>query len=204
MSDTLNIPIFPLNNVILFPKTNLPLNIFEKRYLDMINFAFSTNKKIGMIQSNNINELYKIGCIGKIISYEETSDGRYLINLIGEDYFLVLNELKTANKFRSVKAKIYKPINIKSKKFEIEKNTKDIIIKKYFIFSKLLNQKLEIDFLSKIDNETLIKFIAMSSPFTVAEKQMLLETYDLKSLMKKILTLFDYYSANEESKESIN
>ena len=84
MSDKFDLPIFPLSGTILFPETNLPLNIFEKRYLNMVDFVLSTNKKFGIIQPKNNDGLYKIGCIGKIISYEETSDGRYLINILGE------------------------------------------------------------------------------------------------------------------------
>ena len=99
MSKNFNLPIFPLNGTILFPETNLPLNIFEQRYLDMVDFALSTNKKFGMIQSKENGSLYNIGCIGKIISYEETSDGRYLINILGEKYFEVVNEKKNKKSF---------------------------------------------------------------------------------------------------------
>ena len=111
MSDNFNLPIFPLNGTILFPETNLPLNIFEQRYLDMVDFALSTNKKFGMIQSKDNGGLYNIGCIGKIISYEETSDGRYLINILGEKYFEVLNEKKIKNLLEQSRLKSLFPIN---------------------------------------------------------------------------------------------
>ena len=82
-----SIPVFPLNNFIIFPKTTVPLNIFEPRYIEMINDTMSSNKLIGMIQpKNSANDqsepnLYDIGCLGKIISFKETDDGRYMIEL---------------------------------------------------------------------------------------------------------------------------
>ncbi len=115
MSDKFYLPIFPLNGAILFPKTNLPLNIFERRYLKMVDYALSKNKKFGMIQSKDNGNLYEIGCIGKIISYEETADGRYLINIVGEQYFKVLNEKKSQNLFRTVEAKEFVPDIIKKR-----------------------------------------------------------------------------------------
>ena len=82
------IPVFPLSNFILFPKTSVPLNIFEPRYIAMIDDSMKTNKMIGLIQpkKNNINsihDLYDVGCLGKITSFKDTSDGRYLIDLSG-------------------------------------------------------------------------------------------------------------------------
>ena len=90
----LSVPIFPLNGVILFPKTNLPLNIFEKRYLKMVDYSLRNNKLIGMIQTRVGDELYSIGCIGKINSFNETEDGRYLISLVGQSFFKVIKEYK--------------------------------------------------------------------------------------------------------------
>ena len=83
------IPVFPLSNFIIFPKTTVPLNIFEPRYLDMINDSIKSNKMIGMIQpksksqNNNIPNLYEVGCLGKITTFSETEDGRILIELKG-------------------------------------------------------------------------------------------------------------------------
>ena len=96
------IPIFPLSNFILFPKTTVPLNIFEPRYINMINDSMKSNKLIGMIQpkTSNINkdkpELYEVGCLGKITSFKETEDGRFLIELKG----ILRFEKKKRNKFR--------------------------------------------------------------------------------------------------------
>ena len=100
------IPIFPLSNFIIFPKTTVPLNIFEPRYLDMVNDSMKSNKFIGMIQpkvstKDNINKgLYKVGCLGKITSFKETEDGRYLIELKGLIRFEIIKELQSSKKYR--------------------------------------------------------------------------------------------------------
>ena len=201
MSIKFDLPIFPLSGTILFPETNLPLNIFEKRYLKMVDFVLSTNKKFGMIQPKDSDELYRIGCIGKIISYEETTDGRYLINILGEQYFKVLNEKKTKNLFRIVEAEEFLP-DKSEKKIEINDQIKHSLIQKYVQFVKSSKYEVDFAFLEKIEALALIKFIAMAAPFGAAEKQMLLETYHSDSLASKLITLFDYYSNN--NKQSLN
>ena len=90
----MEIPIFPLNGAVLFPGTSLPLNIFEQRYLEMVDYALSKERYIGMIQSDEKNKLYNIGCVGKIHSFSETTDGRYLISLQGTNCFKVKKELE--------------------------------------------------------------------------------------------------------------
>ena len=89
----MHIPIFPLNGAVLFPKTNLPLNIFEDRYIAMVDYVLSKDRLIGMIQSKNTDELFNIGCLGKIIGFNETNDGRYLINLEGISCFVLKKEI---------------------------------------------------------------------------------------------------------------
>ena len=100
----MEIPIFPLNGAVLFPGTSLPLNIFEKRYIEMVDYALSKERYIGMIQSDKKNKLYNIGCIGKIHSFSETTDGRYLISLQGTNCFKIKKELEKKYKFRLVEA----------------------------------------------------------------------------------------------------
>ena len=100
------IPVFPLSNFIIFPKTTVPLNIFEPRYIDMINDSMKADKIIGMIQpksfskNENIPELHDVGCIGKIISFRETEDRRYLIELKGLMRFQSVKEVQTNKKYR--------------------------------------------------------------------------------------------------------
>ena len=102
------ISVFPLSNFIIFPKTTVPLNIFEPRYIDMINDSMKTNKLIGMVQpkisdtiNNNIPQLHKIGCLGKIISFKETEDGRYLIDLKGVIRFKIIKEIRSEKNYRN-------------------------------------------------------------------------------------------------------
>jgi len=201
MSSKLNIPIFPLNGAIFFPDTNLPLNIFEERYLKMVDFALANQKKIGMIQIKNDKSFYSIGCVGKISSYDETEDGRYLINLVGLNYFVLGKEILPRKKF-----KIHE-INISNKKGgylnEVENLNYDLLIESYTKFIKKKNLLIDCDMLKKIEKSLLIKFIAMSSPFSVEEKQMLLETFNLNELAKKIIGLLDYH-LNEEESQMIN
>mgnify|MGYP001444565062 FL=1 len=100
------IPIFPLSNFIIFPRTTVPLNIFEPRYIDMINDSMKSNKFIGMIQPKKIIDestpplLHKIGCLGKITSFKETEDGKYMIELKGLIRFNVIKEIKSNKKYR--------------------------------------------------------------------------------------------------------
>ena len=100
------IPVFPLSNFIIFPKTTVPLNIFEPRYIDMINDSMKSNKLIGMIQPKTSNieqikpELHEVGCLGKITSFRETEDGRFLIEVKGLIRFKKIAELDTENKYR--------------------------------------------------------------------------------------------------------
>ena len=100
------IPVFPLSNFIIFPKTTVPLNIFEPRYLDMINDSIKSNKMIGMIQpksksrNNNVPDLYEVGCLGKITTFSETEDGRILIELKGLIRFQKIREIITKSKYR--------------------------------------------------------------------------------------------------------
>ena len=102
------ISVFPLSNFIIFPNTTVPLNIFEPRYLDMVNDSMKSDKLIGMIQpknskdQNSIPELHDVGCLGKITSFRETEDGRYLIELKGKIRFQIINEINTDKKYRSV------------------------------------------------------------------------------------------------------
>ncbi len=102
----MELPIFPLNGAVLFPGTSLPLNIFENRYIEMIDYSLARSRFIGMIQKNNNSDLYKIGCIGKIHSFSETNDGRYLISLQGTSCFKVIKEKEKKYNFRIVDAEV--------------------------------------------------------------------------------------------------
>ena len=195
------IPIFPLSNFIIFPKTTVPLNIFEPRYIDMINDAMKTNKLIGMIQPKNSDsnenqpELYTVGCLGKITTFKETDDGRYLIELKGLIRFKILKEVKSTKKYRECEIdfkKFNKDIDEEEKKLNFEdlelifKDLKSLFEKKGFIINWKALEKQSLD-------ET-INALTMASPFSLEEKQILLEAEDLKERKTKIAQILKTYT----------
>ena len=198
------VPIFPLKGTIFFPETNLPLNIFEERYIEMIDFALGKNKLLGMIQTKDNGDLYRVGCIGRINSFNETKDGRYIINLRGKNHFSILKEVPSNHKFRLVES-VFENINIiQDKTFELKKFNKELFITKYRPYINRINPSIDFNLINKIEPATLIKFIAMSCPFSSADKQMLLETFNLNDLAHKLITLFEYYSSTNKNERSVN
>ena len=204
MTENLVFPIFPLNGVVLYPKTNLPLNIFEPRYVDMVNFALKNNRLIGMIQTKEDGGLYSVGCLGRISSFDEIEDKRFAINLIGQNYFTISKEIISKKSFRMVEAIINNNLQDSDKNFIISKFKKEILIKKYTDLISSQESNFDISFIEKIEPATLIKFIAMSFPFSSADKQFLLETYNLNELSEKIINLFDFYIQKETNNKLIN
>ena len=200
--NSITIPLFPLNGVIFFPNSQLPLNIFEKKYLEMVDFSLSNNRLIGMVQNKNDSELYKIGCVGKINSFYETNEGKYIINLGGQKIFSIINELPKSNKFTLANVELLNEKKIINKE-KILKFNKEQLIYKYKNFIKKFDIKIDLSLVEKIDEESLVKFIAMSCPFSTSEKQMLIETYSINELGCKIMDLFDFYS-NINLSETIN
>ena len=195
------IPVFPLSNFIIFPKTTVPLNIFEPRYIDMINDSMKSNKLIGMIQpkttvdTKNIPDLHDVGCLGKITSFRETEDGRYLIELKGILRFNKIKEQNTHNKYRSLEINYEnfyhdldnEKIEIKFSDLElIFKDLKSLFEKKGFIINWKALEKQSLD-------ET-INALAMASPFTLEEKQVLLETINLDNRKNKISEILKTYT----------
>ena len=195
------IPVFPLSNFIIFPKTTVPLNIFEPRYIDMINDSMKSNKFIGMIQpktsidNKNRPELHEVGCLGKITSFRETDDGRYLIELKGVLRFKKNKEIDTKNKYRSLEV-IYSEFlhdlenheeNLKFSDLElIFKDLKSLFEKKGFIINWKALEKQSL-------NET-INALAMASPFSLEEKQILLASKTLDERKNKISEILKTYT----------
>ncbi len=183
----MELPIFPLNGAVLFPGTSLPLNIFEGRYIDMVNYALARDRFIGMIQTDNNNNLYSIGCVGKIHSFNETTDDRYLISLQGTHCFKVLREIEKDLSFRILKIKI---LERKETSKLTDKNKIEILeIYKRYVKVKKIN--LDIDEIQQIEIDQIIKFIAMVSPFKNIEKQALLETRSLEEFYEKLKSIIE-------------
>jgi len=195
------IPVFPLSNFIIFPKTTVPLNIFEPRYIDMINDSMKSNKLIGMIQPKTSNidqikpELHEVGCLGKITSFRETEDGRFLIEVKGLVRFKKITELSTENKYRVLEVNykdFYQDLedkkeNLKFSDLElIFKDLKSLFEKRGFIINWKALEKQSLD-------ET-INALAMASPFSLEEKQVLLEAQNLDNRKEKISQILSTYT----------
>ncbi len=195
------IPVFPLSNFIIFPKTTVPLNIFEPRYIDMINDSMKSNKMIGMIQPKSSSaqkvqpDLHKVGCIGKITSFKETEDGRYLIELKGVARFTSIKELETLTKYRILQVNYNEYFqDLDNKKEDLKfsdlelifKDLKSLFEKKGFIINWKALEKQSLD-------ET-INALAMASPFSLEEKQVLLEAQNLDIRKNKIAEILKTYT----------
>jgi len=195
------IPVFPLSNFIIFPKTTVPLNIFEPRYIDLFNDSMRTNKLVGMIQPKTLNEvqtspeLYDIGCLGKITSFKDTDDGRYLIELKGLIRFKILKEIKSPNKYREFEVD-YKKFHhdLENKKEELKFSDLELIFRDFkSLFEKrgfIINWKD----LEKQSLDETINALAMASPFSLEEKQVLLEAKNLDMRKDKIAEILSTYS----------
>ena len=195
------IPVFPLSNFIIFPKTTVPLNIFEPRYIEMINDSLKTNKMIGMIQpkftnyENSIPNLYEVGCLGKISTFQETDDGRYLIELKGVIRFQKIREIETMSKYRILEVDFKKYIeDLKPEKEQIKFSDLEIIFKDLrSLFEKkgfIINWKA----LEKQRLDEIINALAMASPFSLEEKQILLEAKNLDFRKEKISEILKTYT----------
>ena len=202
------IPIFPLSNFIIFPKTTVPLNIFEPRYIDMVDDAMKSNKIIGMIQplksNKNVPILYNVGCAGKITSFSETDDGRYLIVLTGVSRFKIIEELKNDKLYRECY------INFNDFDYDFEENKEEIKFSDIeFIFKKFksmfIKQGYSINWkeFEKQSLDQTINTLAMASPFSLEEKQSLLETINLNDRKKKIEEILSTYTFDSYNNKTL-
>ena len=186
------IHVFPISGVIYFPKTNLPLNIFEQRYLNLVNDAYNENKLMGMVQSKKgDNDVYEVGCLGKISDYQKIKDGRVLVNLTGITRFKILKEIKNN--------KLYREFKVDYKIFEEDENKpfndfddSDLMKNAKAFFKKnglLLNWRE----LEKLDNLQKINTLSMIAPITNEEKQKLLESISLENKIETLQSIISFY-----------
>ena len=194
------IPVFPLSNFIIFPDTTVPLNIFEPRYVEMIKDSLKTNKLLGLIQpkKNNVNsilDLHETGCMGEITSFKDTSDGRYLIDLSGLSRFKIIKEIQNDKPYREyeISFESYQDdLNLKEEELKfsdlelIFKDLKSLFEKKGYLINWKSLEKQNL-------NET-INALAMASPFSLEEKQILLESKNLKIRKNKIAEILSTYN----------
>ena len=203
------IPIFPLSNFIIFPSTTVPLNIFEPRYIEMIDDAMKGSRVIGMVQpkksdDTNKPELYNIGCVGKITNFNETEDGRYLIALKGLSRFKIINEIDNEKKYRECEVSFNEfksDIITNSDKIKftdlklIFKDLKTLFEKKGYIINWNELQKQSLDHT--------INTLSMASPFSLEEKQILLETQNLNLRKTKLEEILKTYIVDDFNNTTI-
>ena len=205
------LPVFPLSNFIIFPKTTVPLNIFETRYVEMINDSMKSNKLIGMIQPRVLNnqdnftpELYQVGCMGKITSFKETEDGRYLIDLKGIIRFRIMEEINSDKKYRECKIdfqNFYE--DLENKKEELKFSDLELIFKDLKTLFERRGFIINWRGLEKQSLDETINALAMASPFTLEEKQVLLEAKDLKIRKTKIAEILTTYTFDQFNNTTI-
>jgi len=193
------LPVFPLSNFIIFPRTTVPLNIFEPRYIQMVDQSMKSNRIIGMIQPKKTGELkkpdlYKVGCAGKITSFNETDDGRYLIILNGICRFKIMDEVDSDNLYRECEVKYEDFSNdLIEKSNEIKFSDLKMIF--YNLKGLFKKQGYEINW-NEIEKQSLdqtINTLSMASPFSLEEKQVLLESKDLNMRKEKLEEILNTY-----------
>ena len=186
------LPIFPLSGVIYFPKTNLPLNIFEKRYLNLVNDAYNRDKLMVMVQSKKESgSVYQVGCLGKISDYQRSKDGRILINLTGISRFKILEEISNDKLYREFRVD-YKDFNEDSIETNNLVDTNSLMdnAKKFFKRNGLLLNWKEFE---NLDQTQKINTLAMIAPITNEEKQKLLESISLKNKVETLESIICFY-----------
>ena len=183
------IAIFPLSNAIFFPRTILPLNIFEDRYIQLINDCMKEDRMFGMVQPKNktgvLPDVYNIGCLGKIINFNETDDKRFIISLSGVIRFRIINELKKEKLYRNFEVDYSEFLtDLKEKKDQILNDDKKNLLNKVRIYFQKINYPIDYNELIKLNLDQLISTTSMISPFTIEEKQKLIETVNINDKIK--------------------
>ena len=199
--NTKNLPkkiaIFPLSNAVVFPKTVLPLNIFEERYIQLINDCMKGARLFGMVQpkvrTNSKPEVYTVGCLGKITSFNETKDKRFLITLSGIIRFKIKEESNTIKMYREFNvdySDFLEDLNI----LKIDNNKFDTksLLNKVKIFLEKKRYLVELEELKKLNMDQLISTLSMISPFSVEEKQKLIETVETEYRYKILEEIINF------------
>jgi Lon protease-like protein len=199
------VAVFPLTGALLLPGGQMPLNIFEPRYLALIDGAMAGERVIGMIQprldgglqASGEPELCAVGCLGRITSLTETGDGRYLLNLQGIARFRVIEELETDEPFRLCRIKPFAS-DLESGEGE-EEVDRDALLKAFRSYLQSNQLEADWDSVSKASNETLVNALSMMSPYGAAEKQALLEAPDLKTRAETLVAITEIALVREGS-----
>ena len=188
------IPIFPLSNVIFFPETDLPLNIFEKRYIQMVDFSLRNERLIGIVQPKTKKDLYSIGCLGKITGFTETEDKRYIVNLKGISKFKIIEEVKNEYLFREFKVEYLSAEmeNASQEKLKCEFINSELDINQLKKFLKKRGFSLNWKQIDNMDFKNIVNALCMIMPITINEKQTLLETENIMKRFEILKNIIDF------------
>ena len=202
------IPIFPLSSAIFFPKTILPLNIFEDRYIQLVNDAMKENRMFGMVQPKNREgitpEVYKIGCLGKIVSFNETEDKRFIISLSGIIRFKIKNEIKKEKLYRSFEVDYSEFLNdLEEEKDQTINFDKKDLFRKIKLFFQKINYPIDYNELIKLNLYQLVNTVSMISPFSVEEKQKLIETIKIEDKLKILSEVISFNLLDFEENKTV-
>jgi len=202
------IAIFPLSNAIFFPRTILPLNIFEDRYIQLVNDCMKENRMFGMVQpkskSNTKPEVYNIGCLGKIVSFNETDDKRFIISLSGIIRFRIKNELQEEKLYRNFEVDYSEFLNDLNEKANrnIDYDKKNLLNKIKSFFLKI-NYPVDHKELIKLNLDQLVSTVSMISPFSIEEKQKLVETVEIKDKVKTLDEIISFNLADYQENKTV-
>ena len=194
------IPIFPLSNFIIFPHTTVPLNIFEQRYIEMFNDSMKTNKMIGLIQpkknkTGSVANLHEVGCLGKIINLKDTLDGRFLIDFNGISRFKIIKEIKNNKPYRECEVNFDSfQSDLELPKQKLKFSDLELIFKDLKLLFKKKGYVINWKSLENQDLNETINALSMASPFSLEEKQVLLESENLEVRKNKISEILKTYS----------
>jgi len=202
------ISVFPLSNFVIFPNTSVPLNIFEPRYIEMIDNSMKTDRIIGMIQpkkqKDGIPQLYNVGCAGKITNFNETEDGRYLIVINGISRFKILKEINNNKPYRECEISFDEYIEDTKENYnEIKFTDLELIFKNLKTLFKKKGYLINWKELEKQSLDQTLNALVMASPFSLEEKQALLETININKRKIELEKILNTYVVDEFSNKTI-
>tara|TARA_Y100000590_G_scaffold442298_1_gene570255 strand:+ start:1226 stop:1864 length:639 start_codon:yes stop_codon:yes gene_type:complete len=202
------IAVFPLSNAIFFPRTILPLNIFEDRYLQLVNDCMKDSRMFGMVQPKSKKgmspEVYKIGCLGKIVSFNETEDKRFIISLSGIIRFKIKNEIKEDKLYRSFEVDYSEFLNdLEEQNNRVENYDKKSLLNMVKIFFQKINYPIDYNELAKLNMDQLVNTVSMISPFSVEEKQKLIETVKIDDKIKVLGEIINFNLVDFEENKTV-
>ena len=198
MSRTIRVPIFPLPGALLFPRSQLPLHIFEPRYREMVRDAIDGAGRIAMIQPHRLDDdnqapLFAVGCVGELVSLEELDDGRFNIVLLGSNRFRIVREAKVDSPYRCADVDIEafddeepEPLSL-GQRAEVEREARRL--------GNAMGLAVDWDAVSRLDDEMLVNAIAQVAPFDVGAKQALLEQASLDGRADLLVQLMQFHRA---------